>query len=115
MFLPHLLPHLPEIPQWLVDLFLFHLFYGFDARRWRIGSGRNRGRNELRRKLRWCCLGNMALELAVRQVVVEQMASELPVKLVELLVKLVVDAFFATARIGGVSYYCNIYLFSTLA
>ena len=33
MFLPHLLPHLPEIPQWLVDLFLFHLFYDFDARR----------------------------------------------------------------------------------
>ena len=31
---------------------------------------------------------HMALELAVRQVVVEQMASELPVKLVELLVKL---------------------------
>ena len=46
----------------------------------------------------------MALELAVRQVVVEQMASELPVKLVELLVKLVVEAFFATTHIGGVSY-----------
>ena len=32
------------------------------------------------------------------------MASELPVKLVELLVKLVVEAFFATTHIGGVSY-----------
>ena len=47
---------------------------------------------------------HMALELVARQVVVEQMASELPVKLVELLAKLVVEAFFATAHIGGVSY-----------
>ena len=37
------------------------------------------------------------LELAVRQVVVEQMASKLPVKLV-------VEDFFATTHIAGVSY-----------
>ena len=35
---------LSDVPQWLVDLFMFHLFYGFDARWWSIESSTNRCR-----------------------------------------------------------------------
>ena len=51
--LPDRLPS--DVPQWLIELFTFQLFYGFNARWWSIGSSTNarRCRYQLRGKLRW--------------------------------------------------------------